>query len=93
MCNSAKWTDNDRNNIVKVHNNLRSLIARGVYVAKTGQKKPPAKDMQKISYNCELEASAQKWADTCPTGHSLLRDIGESMYSTWSTDNVSWIVV
>lgn len=52
MCNSAKWTDNDQNNIVKVHNNLRSLIARGVYVAKTGQKKPPAKDMQKISYDC-----------------------------------------
>ncbi|CAO4377910.1 unnamed protein product [Caenorhabditis nigoni] len=69
--------------IVKAHNDLRSAIAKGIYNAK-GTIEPAAANMRKMKWDASLAASAQKYADTCPRGHSGVSGLGENMYWRWS---------
>ena len=88
ICNSASsapWSDSDRLGILKVHNNLRSKIARGAYVA-GGTRKGPASDMLKMVYDCGLEESAQRWANSCPTGQA---GSAENIHWRYSNGGVS----
>uniref|UniRef100_A0A1I7TY71 SCP domain-containing protein n=1 Tax=Caenorhabditis tropicalis TaxID=1561998 RepID=A0A1I7TY71_9PELO len=84
-CTSAQFTAAGQAAIVKAHNDLRSSIAKGNYVA-AGRKMPSAANMLKMKFDPELAASAQKYADTCPTGHSKWPGIGENMYWEWFSE-------
>ncbi|KAK6759753.1 hypothetical protein RB195_021364 [Necator americanus] len=88
-CN-GKYSQTDRNAILKFHNDMRSTIARGRYVAR-GITKPPAVDMRKLYWSCALENSAQQVASGCVFQHSNRqgKNIGENLYqyriqSRWS---------
>ncbi|ETN75218.1 SCP-like protein [Necator americanus] len=88
-CN-GKYSQTDRNAILKFHNDMRSTIARGRYVAR-GITKPPAVNMRKLYWSCALENSAQQVASGCVFQHSNRqgKNIGENLYqyriqSRWS---------
>jgi uncharacterized protein YkwD len=38
-----------------------------------------------LVWDCSLAATAQAWADTCPTGHSGTSGLGENIYWSGST--------
>ncbi|KAK6759754.1 hypothetical protein RB195_021364 [Necator americanus] len=94
-CN-GKYSQTDRNAILKFHNDMRSTIARGRYVAR-GITKPPAVDMRKLYWSCALENSAQQVASGCVFQHSNRqgKNIGENLYqyriqSRWSPNPMAW---
>ncbi|EYC45102.1 hypothetical protein Y032_0438g1464 [Ancylostoma ceylanicum] len=79
-CN-GKYSQTDRNAILKYHNDMRSTIARGRYVAR-GITKPQASNMRKLYWSCALENSAQQVANRCVFEHSNRngRNTGENLY-------------
>ncbi|WKY14469.1 hypothetical protein Q1695_000201 [Nippostrongylus brasiliensis] len=78
---SGKYSQTDRNAILKYHNDMRSSIARGRYVAK-GSTKQPAVNMRKMYYSCDMERSAQQVANRCLFQHSDRsgKNTGENLY-------------
>ncbi|PIO67241.1 SCP-like protein [Teladorsagia circumcincta] len=64
----------------------RSRLARGLeFNAETNSTAPGAAGMLKMSYDCELERSAQSWADECIFEHSDRKgrpDQGQNLYMT-----------
>ncbi|WKY01905.1 hypothetical protein Q1695_015708 [Nippostrongylus brasiliensis] len=50
---------------ITMHNYYRKKVARGWAKDQTGQNLPPAADMKKMMYDCDLELSASKLADKC----------------------------
>nr|CDJ82722.1 SCP extracellular domain containing protein [Haemonchus contortus] len=64
-CN-GRYSQTDRDAILKFHNDMRSKIARGQYLVR-GQAKPSAVNMRKLYYSCDLENSAQNVANRCNT--------------------------
>lgn len=81
----ANWNNNERQEILKIHNELRDKLKRGVYTAR-GEKIPKAKQMPPMAYDCVLEKSAQAYADSCPgTKHSKVA-YGENLSFIWSTE-------
>ncbi|KIH62013.1 SCP-like protein [Ancylostoma duodenale] len=78
-------TDRIRNKILDVHNELRSLTARGQAKDAAGGFAPKAAAMKKLKYDCSLEKLATAHAKTCKWGHSspnTRRGIGENIYAT-----------
>ncbi|RCN36442.1 SCP-like protein [Ancylostoma caninum] len=78
-------TDRIRNKILDVHNELRSLTARGQAQDAAGGFAPKAAAMKKLKYDCSLEKLASDHAKTCKWGHSsptTRRGIGENIYAT-----------
>ncbi|GMT36556.1 hypothetical protein PFISCL1PPCAC_27853 [Pristionchus fissidentatus] len=77
------------------HNKLRNSISSGNYVAK-GRRMPAAKTpiMNMVSFltwDCEIEKSAQAVANTCVFAHSKNRqNLGENLYTMWSSNKVSF---
>ncbi|CAI2354968.1 unnamed protein product [Caenorhabditis sp. 36 PRJEB53466] len=74
--------------IVKAHNDLRSAIAQGNYVA-DGTQEPPASNMKKMKWDTSVAASAQKYANLCPDDHSGYAGLGENLYWSWTTATIS----
>uniref|UniRef100_A0A670YJD4 Cysteine rich secretory protein LCCL domain containing 1 n=1 Tax=Pseudonaja textilis TaxID=8673 RepID=A0A670YJD4_PSETE len=67
-------TDNDMQSILDIHNKLR------------GQVYPQASNMEHMTWDPELERSAQSWAETCLWEHgpaSLLPSIGQNLGAHW----------
>uniref|UniRef100_A0A8C9FR90 Cysteine rich secretory protein LCCL domain containing 1 n=1 Tax=Pavo cristatus TaxID=9049 RepID=A0A8C9FR90_PAVCR len=63
-------TDSDMQSILDLHNKLR------------GQVYPPASNMEYMTWDTELERSAESWAETCLWEHgpaSLLPSIGQNL--------------
>ncbi|EFO91076.1 hypothetical protein GCK72_014488 [Caenorhabditis remanei] len=81
----AQFGGGGRDGILNGHNNLRSKIAKGQYVAR-GTRKPSGSNMLKMKWDGSLESSAQNYANSCPSGHSTISDIGENLYYYWSRD-------
>ncbi|KAF8385116.1 hypothetical protein PRIPAC_74258 [Pristionchus pacificus] len=73
------------------HNKLRQSISAGTYVAK-GKTMPAAKTpIPNLTWDCDLEKSAQKVAATCVFAHSQNRNnTGENLYTYWSSDKISF---
>ncbi|CAI2351496.1 unnamed protein product [Caenorhabditis sp. 36 PRJEB53466] len=76
----CEFSDTGKQYLLTRHNELRSLIALGKYVA-SNTTKESATNMMKIIWDEDLESSAQNYSSGCPSGHSTNRkDIGENMY-------------
>ncbi|VDO52645.1 unnamed protein product, partial [Onchocerca flexuosa] len=79
----GKITPEHRDRIVKQTNRLRTGLAKGLYRNKDGEFMPKGSNMLEVKWDCELEYSAQSWADQCVLAHSRedQRDgIGENVY-------------
>uniref|UniRef100_A0A1I7TY70 SCP domain-containing protein n=1 Tax=Caenorhabditis tropicalis TaxID=1561998 RepID=A0A1I7TY70_9PELO len=83
-CASAQFSATAQTAIVKAHNDLRSAIAKGNYIA-DGTQEPPASNMRKMKWDTTVAASAQKYANTCPDDHSGYPNLGENLYWSWSS--------
>ncbi|EFO94654.1 hypothetical protein CRE_07809 [Caenorhabditis remanei] len=78
---NSRFSANGKSAILKVHNHLRSTIAKGMYDAK-GTIEPPAANMRKMKWDTVIAASAQKYANLCPDDHSNVSNRGENLF--WS---------
>ncbi|CAJ0961464.1 unnamed protein product, partial [Mesorhabditis belari] len=74
----------DKDDLLRVHNNLRAQIALGKFTAK-GKLVPPAADMRKIKWSPSLESSAQNYSEKCIFEHSQTNGVGENLYMSWSS--------
>ncbi|EGT37145.1 hypothetical protein CAEBREN_23933 [Caenorhabditis brenneri] len=84
----ANFGEGGKQGLLNGHNNMRSKIAKGQYVAR-GTKKESGTNMLKMKWDSSLESSAQGYANTCPTGHSTIPSIGENLYYYWSGAGIS----
>uniref|UniRef100_A0A1I7TDR0 SCP domain-containing protein n=1 Tax=Caenorhabditis tropicalis TaxID=1561998 RepID=A0A1I7TDR0_9PELO len=84
----GQFTATGQQGIVDAHNNLKSSIAKGTYVAKGTQQKPGA-NLRKIKWDNTVATSAQNYANTCPTGHSKGSGYGENLYWSWTSGTPS----
>ncbi|CAJ0601441.1 unnamed protein product [Cylicocyclus nassatus] len=67
MCpNSIGMTDEIRLTYLNLHNDRRSMLALGQAVKNDQTYMPGAKNMLKLTYDCELEVSALQYAGQCP---------------------------
>lgn len=82
-CPGSALSDEDRNIVLKVHNDHRSKLAKGLEPKFGGGHAPSAKEMYKLRYDCEIEKSAQAHADLCKLRvHSRNGKYGENLYSS-----------
>ncbi|CAJ0955269.1 unnamed protein product, partial [Mesorhabditis belari] len=78
--------------VVDFHNRMRTRLAKGQQRDKRSIFAPPAKDLLKMMYDCDIEANAQSWADACKHRHTdaytrRKLDIGENL--AWIPGNRS----
>ncbi|RCN37974.1 SCP-like protein [Ancylostoma caninum] len=71
----GKISDEMRKKILDFHNNARVKLANGKEQNKTGRL-PPAKNMYKLLWDCELEKKAQVAIANCPENLSDLQGYG-----------------
>ncbi|CAI5447269.1 unnamed protein product [Caenorhabditis angaria] len=84
---NAQFSSTGQASIVNAHNDLRSQIAKGTYTAK-GTKKPAGSNILKMKWDSSLQAQAQAYANTCPTGHSGTNGVGENLYWLWTSGSL-----
>uniref|UniRef100_A0A2Q4T247 SCP domain-containing protein n=1 Tax=Caenorhabditis japonica TaxID=281687 RepID=A0A2Q4T247_CAEJA len=84
----AQFSPTAQQAIVDVHNAMRSKIARGVYVAKE-DKKPSGTNILKMKWDPSIAAVAQKYSDTCPSGHSGIEGVGENLFWMWTSAEIT----
>ncbi|KAF8373083.1 hypothetical protein PRIPAC_79512 [Pristionchus pacificus] len=82
--------DTERQSFLDAHNTLRSTISAGKYVA-NGKNMPAAKTpIANMTWDCEIEKSAQKVSDTCIFAHSKNRtNLGENIWTMWASYKLS----
>ena len=70
MCGGTNPNMNDgaRSTLLDWHNHFRALVIQGNEVAGPDgtRTSPRGGNMYKLSYNCNIEANAQSYANTCP---------------------------
>ncbi|KAK6022926.1 SCP-like protein [Ostertagia ostertagi] len=80
--NNTGMTDSLREKFLKMHNYRRSNMALGKVEKFNGKFFPKAANMEKMEYDCELEADAMIYAETCALGPSYpgtRKDQGENV--------------
>ncbi|KHJ82175.1 SCP-like protein [Oesophagostomum dentatum] len=78
-------TDSIRAVFLDMHNKFRSSLARGLEADGLGGNAPKAAKMLKMVYDCDVEASAIKYAKQCYFAHSPFSDrpgLGENLFMT-----------
>ncbi|CAB3409436.1 unnamed protein product [Caenorhabditis bovis] len=80
----CQFSSTGQSQILNVHNTLRSRLAKGTYVAK-GTRKPSGSNILKMKWDASVAASAQAYANQCPTGHSGVNGLGENLYWYWTS--------
>ena len=74
--------------VIATHNALRQRVASG---SETNGDQPAASNMRKVTWNTELAATAQRWADQCTFGHDGERSkcdgtyVGQNAFSSWNS--------
>ncbi|VDM27474.1 unnamed protein product [Toxocara canis] len=67
---NVKFDPESRAAVVDGHNKLRSTIAKGTAVYLGSYPLASGKNIYELSWDCEIEQRAQKWADRCIFEHS-----------------------
>ncbi|XP_064110941.1 CRISP/Allergen/PR-1-like [Macrobrachium nipponense] len=82
--------DSDKKLILKLHNELREKVAKGLEKLGDPGPQPPATNMRELVWNNELASVAQAWAEQCPYSHDCYRcrKIKERSYSVGQ--NIFW---
>nr|Q2L6Z1.1 RecName: Full=Venom allergen 5; AltName: Full=Antigen 5; AltName: Full=Cysteine-rich venom protein; Short=CRVP; Flags: Precursor [Vespula maculifrons]ABC73068.1 venom allergen 5 [Vespula maculifrons] len=83
-------TKQEKQDILKEHNDFRQKVARGLETRGNPGPQPPAKNMKNLVWNDELAYVAQVWANQCQYGHDTCRDVakyqvGQNVALTGST--------
>nr|P35760.1 RecName: Full=Venom allergen 5; AltName: Full=Allergen Ves m V; AltName: Full=Antigen 5; Short=Ag5; AltName: Full=Cysteine-rich venom protein; Short=CRVP; AltName: Allergen=Ves m 5 [Vespula maculifrons] len=83
-------TKQEKQDILKEHNDFRQKIARGLETRGNPGPQPPAKNMKNLVWSDELAYIAQVWANQCQYGHDTCRDVakyqvGQNVALTGST--------
>eukprot|EP00095_Tigriopus_kingsejongensis_P010540 maker-scaffold349_size200065-snap-gene-1.26 protein:Tk10540 transcript:maker-scaffold349_size200065-snap-gene-1.26-mRNA-1 annotation:"hypothetical protein DAPPUDRAFT_96576" len=78
---------NEVRTLVDVHNQLRSGLAQGQEGRGAPGPQPSASNMLEMTWDEELAAVAQRWADQCQFAHDAVRDVdrfkvGQNVYIT-----------
>ncbi|KAK6018863.1 SCP-like protein, partial [Ostertagia ostertagi] len=80
--NNTGMTDSLREKFLKMHNYRRSNMALGKVEKFNGKFFPKAANMEKMEYDCDLEADAMIYAETCalvPSYPGTRKDQGENV--------------
>uniref|UniRef100_A0A8R1DTX8 SCP domain-containing protein n=1 Tax=Caenorhabditis japonica TaxID=281687 RepID=A0A8R1DTX8_CAEJA len=80
-----EFSEKGKLNILNTHNKHRSQLALGQF-AVSGQNKPSAAQMRKITWSKKLARGATKFAESCPKNHSIVTNQGESLYWHYSNN-------
>ncbi|XP_057339809.1 venom allergen 5-like [Microplitis mediator] len=76
--NSATLTQEEKDEIVKAHNDRRALVASGE--EKRGNPGPqPAGQIPPLEWSDEIAEVAQRWANQCNFGHDECRNLDQSI--------------
>nr|P35787.1 RecName: Full=Venom allergen 5; AltName: Full=Allergen Ves vi V; AltName: Full=Antigen 5; Short=Ag5; AltName: Full=Cysteine-rich venom protein; Short=CRVP; AltName: Allergen=Ves vi 5 [Vespula vidua] len=67
-------TEAEKQEILKVHNDFRQKVAKGLETRGNPGPQPPAKNMNNLVWNDELANIAQVWASQCNYGHDTCKD-------------------
>ncbi|WKX88398.1 hypothetical protein Q1695_008214 [Nippostrongylus brasiliensis] len=68
ICKDASL-QNSRESWLRLHNDCRSNVARGLVKDLSGTALPTASNMYEMIYDCALEEIAANFLKTCPTGY------------------------
>ncbi|VDN56483.1 unnamed protein product [Dracunculus medinensis] len=82
LCPNTKISLKERSQILATHNKFRSELAAGRVRTKDNIM-PQGADIRKLKWDCELERTAQKWAELCQWRHSdesFRNHKGENLY-------------
>uniref|UniRef100_Q05108 Venom allergen 5 n=1 Tax=Dolichovespula arenaria TaxID=7442 RepID=VA5_DOLAR len=85
-------TNDEKNEIVKRHNEFRQKVAQGLETRGNPGPQPPAKNMNLLVWNDELAKIAQTWANQCNFGHDQCRNtakypVGQNVAIASTTGN------
>lgn len=88
----------DKNQIIETHNWYRRIIAGGHESKGINGPQPKAANLMKFTWDEELAAIAQRWADQCLFQHDTCRHVsrwkvGQNIYWNWRfpiINNVNW---
>ncbi|EYB83225.1 hypothetical protein Y032_0340g2994 [Ancylostoma ceylanicum] len=84
-CSDNGMTREQRQKFLDMHNNYRSMVAKGQAKDAYGGNAPRAARMKKMVYDCDIEESAMRHAKRCYFAHSPAHErenLGENLYYT-----------
>ncbi|VDN59572.1 unnamed protein product [Dracunculus medinensis] len=89
-CRASRISDSERAEILNLHNQYRTALATGL-VSNKKARMPRGNNIRKLEWDCNLEATAQRWAENCVFEHStksFRNNAGENLYAYWSSSDI-----
>ncbi|PIC36361.1 hypothetical protein B9Z55_015392 [Caenorhabditis nigoni] len=81
-CSSAQLRKDTQDSLVNAHNDLRSSVAKGMFLK--GTRVPKASNMRKMKWDSSLATAAQNLANSCPNEQYNGAEYGENVF-VWYT--------